>query len=613
MHVIRVELENIKAYGSAEFNFERGTTAIVGRNGAGKTTILEAIAWVLFDTLEYSKDDFLRRGAKKGSVRVTFESNYDGRQYVVYRDTGTNYYVFDPVLNARIAEKKTDTAAFLRAHLGIEPGTDLKSLFRSAIGVPQGSFTSEFLLAPNARKAAFDRLLKVEEYREGAERLRETNNLIRERIAEIRERIAGAEGQLARYDELVAELKATRERERELEETLGALQAEAREREAAVVMLDEAERRVGETRSVMDRLAALREAAEQHLRGAERELAAAERARERQQATADEYAEHRAALEALRELETERAERDPLRSEEQRVAALLGAAQHDTRRLSDALAKSEEAGRAAADLGPRIEEQGALERERERLRDLRAQAEAAHRASARLDKDLELLRAQHAQTKERVRAAEAAGGAQKLVEQLESDRLDIENQLARARDLATERKHLSGQRRELEQEIGRLRGVIDSLAHEAEGYNVQAARAPQVNGLETREQALAEQAARLRAEIARDEKMRLEVRGGLCPILSQKCLNVGEGQTLEGYFTDHLAANQETLLLVEAERREISGAVRAAREAILAATRLESAQARLAHERELLGAREESLAALNRKLQIIGTNGDNQL
>src|SRR3712207_9286882 len=93
MHVTRVELENIKAYGRADFTFERGTTAIVGANGAGKTTILEAIAWALFDHLEYNKDDFLRRGAKKGSVRVSFVSDLDERQYTVYRDTGQGYYV----------------------------------------------------------------------------------------------------------------------------------------------------------------------------------------------------------------------------------------------------------------------------------------------------------------------------------------------------------------------------------------------------------------------------------------------------------------------------------------------------------------------------------------
>src|SRR5215210_4184040 len=209
MHVTKVEVDNIKSYERREFNFERGITAITGENGAGKTTILEAIAWSLFDMLDYRKEDFLRRGAKKGSVRVTFESDVDERLYTVYRDTAQGYYIFDNGLNIRLAEKKTDVGAFLRQHLGIEPGTDLKALFRSAIGVPQGSFTAEFLLAPNARKAAFDRLLKVEEYRDGAERLLDTVHLIRERIA-------GAEGQLARYDELVAEHERIAARAQEL-------------------------------------------------------------------------------------------------------------------------------------------------------------------------------------------------------------------------------------------------------------------------------------------------------------------------------------------------------------------------------------------------------------
>ena len=53
MFIKRVELENIKSYADAAFDFERGSTAITGENGAGKTTIIEAIAWTLFDTLDY--------------------------------------------------------------------------------------------------------------------------------------------------------------------------------------------------------------------------------------------------------------------------------------------------------------------------------------------------------------------------------------------------------------------------------------------------------------------------------------------------------------------------------------------------------------------------------
>src|SRR5919107_5875859 len=194
MHVTRVELENIKSYERRAFDFERGTTAIVGPNGAGKTTILEAVAWALFDVLDYSKDDFLRRGAKRGSARVTFQSDADERLYTVYRDTGTGYYVYDPELRVKLQQGKTDVRKWLDQHLGVEPGTDLKALFRSAIGVPQGLFTTDFLQTPANRKKSFDRLLKVEEYRESSDRLRDTTNLINERIGDARVRIGAAEG-----------------------------------------------------------------------------------------------------------------------------------------------------------------------------------------------------------------------------------------------------------------------------------------------------------------------------------------------------------------------------------------------------------------------------------
>src|SRR5256714_913223 len=252
MHVTRVELENIKSYSEGErrgdFRFERGTTAIVGPNGAGKTTILEAVAWALFDVLDYSKEDFLRRGAKRGSVRVTFQSDLDERLYTVYRDTGTGYYVYDPELRMKLQQGKADVRKWLDQHLGVEPGTDLRALFRSAIGVPQGLFTTDFLQTPTDRKKSFDRLLKVEEYREGAERLRDTVNLINERIAEARGRISGAESQLARYDATAAEHKAARGRGRAGAADAGRMTASA---EAEVRRLDESLERSRQARATL--------------------------------------------------------------------------------------------------------------------------------------------------------------------------------------------------------------------------------------------------------------------------------------------------------------------------------------------------------------------------
>ncbi len=155
MHISRVELENFKSHAHSVFEFERGTTSITGENGAGKTSIIEAVAWAMFDTLDYKKEDIVRRGSKKATVRVNFESGLDERVYTVYRDSGTGYNIYDPRLKVRIADKKEEVTRFLWQHLAIEPGTDLESLFRHAIGVPQGTFTAIFLAAAAERRRTF--------------------------------------------------------------------------------------------------------------------------------------------------------------------------------------------------------------------------------------------------------------------------------------------------------------------------------------------------------------------------------------------------------------------------------------------------------------------------
>ncbi|HEX8097503.1 MAG TPA: SMC family ATPase, partial [Pyrinomonadaceae bacterium] len=554
MYVTRVELENIKSYEHKVYDFEPGVTAITGENGAGKTTILEAIAWALFDTLEYSKDDFLRRGAKKGSVRVTFESDLDQRLYTVYRDTGQGYYVYDHREKIRLAEKKGLVSDLLRKLLGIEAGTDIRALFNSAIGVPQGTFTADFLRPANQRKAAFDKLLKVEEYRDAAGNLLDTVSLIRERMAEVRGRIEGAEGQLARYDELVEEHERATALVRGLTEEIEKLREEITARDRAVRGLESAERLVAETASRAGRLEVEREHSARRLEDVRTLRDAAQAALERQRAV---EAGHRAHLEAetlLRQLEAERVERDKLRAEAERVTRLVLSAEGDIRRLEESLARAAEARESVAALGPEIETQEELERERERLRDLRARALSAGERVGQLDAELQEMRAQHAQTRERVKEAEKGAGAQARLEALVNERMGVETALSRAEQAALSLKHLTNQRRDVLREAERLRREVSVREKEAAELERHGARALAAADLTAREQELTERLAHLRAEIARDEKFHKEVRNGLCPILSERCLNIGEGQTLEDYFKGQFAANTVQLGQLEKER-----------------------------------------------------------
>jgi DNA repair protein SbcC/Rad50 len=613
MHVTRVELENIKSYDRADFNFERGITAITGENGAGKTTILEAIAWTLFDMLDYRKEDFLRRGAKRGSVRVSFISDLDERLYTVYRDTGTGYYVYDNDLGIRLAEKKADVSAMLRKLLGIEPGTDLESLFRSAIGVPQGTFTADFLRPATQRKAAFDKLLKVEEYRDGAERLRDTVNLINEKTAEIKGRIAGAESQLARYDELVEEHRSVASRAQELQTELDKLQREIASRDERIKMMDERLRHVEESRALRDRREVEHEAALNRLPALRSERDAAERALERKNATEADYNSYIAADNLLRELETERVARDQLRAEKASIEGLLVSSKAHVLRLAEDVESAREASVALHALEPEVSEQEALERERERLRDLRARAISERARLQKIDAELDALRKQHAQTKERVKEAERGEGAQERVARLEDERLDAETTLSNLEKAATSHRHLANQRKETERETERLRREV--AAHEREvaeleKYSAKAAAAPQ---LTKRESELTEQLARLRAEIEYDEKFHREVKNGLCPILSERCLNIGEGRTLEDYFKGQFASNTAQLKSIERERANIGVAVKEAREAEKYLARIESARRQVETERALLREREAALAHIDQEIAALPASGRERL
>src|SRR5437660_5080751 len=103
MLITRIELENIKSYRQITLDFRRGTTAISGANGAGKTTIVEAIGYALFDFLPYSQAQFVREGEKYGRIVVHLIGS-DDRAYTVERrcGSGASWFVYDCEADYRV-------------------------------------------------------------------------------------------------------------------------------------------------------------------------------------------------------------------------------------------------------------------------------------------------------------------------------------------------------------------------------------------------------------------------------------------------------------------------------------------------------------------------------
>ncbi|MEO1388218.1 MAG: SMC family ATPase [Cyanobacteria bacterium J06634_6] len=205
MQILSVALTNFKTHKEQQFQFELGTNAICGENGAGKTSILEAIAWVLFNYQgSYRKEDLIRNGASSAQARVAFVSSRDSRTYEVQRSTTTGYAIYDPQLAEKLpfTRTKDEVLPWLRQHLGVAPGTDLGQLFANTIGVPQGTFTADFLLSTEKRKPIFDTILKVEEYRETYKQSNSLRRYAEAQVQRLKDLIEQYEESLQGWDEL---------------------------------------------------------------------------------------------------------------------------------------------------------------------------------------------------------------------------------------------------------------------------------------------------------------------------------------------------------------------------------------------------------------------------
>ncbi len=92
MKLISLQLQFFRQYRAADIRFFDGITGVVGRNGTGKTTILEAIAWALYgqkalQRMDRGKAETIRsRGAKPDEhTEVTLDFEFAGQLYRIVR------------------------------------------------------------------------------------------------------------------------------------------------------------------------------------------------------------------------------------------------------------------------------------------------------------------------------------------------------------------------------------------------------------------------------------------------------------------------------------------------------------------------------------------------
>ena len=250
MEILSVSLKNFKSHSDRHFTFQPGTNAICGENGAGKTSILEAIAWTLFDYAgDYNKEDLIRNGSASAQVRVAFVSSRDGRTYEVQRCTSKSYTLYDPQLNERLpySRIKEEVLPWLREHLGVSPGTDLSQLFSSTIGVPQGTFAVDFLLTKEKRKPIFDKILKVEEYQQSWKKLGDLEKYAKSQVDSL-------EQEMAHYDEALTSLAPLLQTHQEQSKEIERVQSELEQAQTALAQLQQEQEQLSAQATQMQQL-----------------------------------------------------------------------------------------------------------------------------------------------------------------------------------------------------------------------------------------------------------------------------------------------------------------------------------------------------------------------
>lgn len=224
MKILSMDITNFGAISEAKLNLDdKGLVLIQGKNeddssqesnGAGKSTVPDALCWVLFDETAKgeSGDKIVNRKAKKGTqVIVLIDDESTGDQYRISRHR--KHATFKNMLRVEMLE---DTGMGTTNWKDLTKGTDklTQELVTNIVGCNHEVFVSAIYAGQEAMPdlpGMTDKQLKVlVEESAGIAQLQSANEIARKRVAEVKELVQGFIGKITTKKSNIALLEDNR-------------------------------------------------------------------------------------------------------------------------------------------------------------------------------------------------------------------------------------------------------------------------------------------------------------------------------------------------------------------------------------------------------------------
>ena len=560
MLITRVELENIKSYRQINLDFRRGTTAISGVNGAGKTTIVEAIGFALFDFLLYSQAQFVREGEKYGCIVIHLIGS-DDRAYTVERrcGSGAHWFVYDQEADYRV-EQRTDVLDKLHELFGIDRERSLKALFRDALGVPQGSFTSIFLEGGSERKLKFDALLQIEDYKNAADYLLDAQKEYKEQLQTQLNEIQRLQFETRELDIWHTDLQEKRSLERQQTAQVAELTEQLKLLEERFTALTKQRDELVQLESYYSKSTHTLRTAQERLLERKQELELARNAQQVVEASSEDYQRYQEAEKALKRLRVDEQQRNKLRQQQGSMSNAQAKIQTTIAHLQVRLEEVAVAKQRIIDLLPRVDEQLELEKQRDELTRKVTQYEGLVKEGKRLvQHHTDILQQQESiqrQISEIEPLQPVAAQLQQRIEAVARLRAQLSERGSRQRSLIEKRDQLRQKQEERETIATRLRKA-ESVIAKIEEHRAEAEELPT---LQAQYAQFSEQRFRLEGNIEGYTTSRQQSVGGLCPFLSEPCLNIKQRGivSLESYFDGLLEHDRARLVVIDQQQSTVT-------------------------------------------------------